>query len=143
MKISEIEKYKNILRDSNIKATSQRIELLALLDKSSKPVTLKDLMKKIKFSGAHEVTLYRILAMFRDANLIKQIDLQGSVPYFEMLDVKHDHHHIVCTSCKKVRDFVGCGSSELIKKALQQAKDFKLVTTHSFELFGLCNKCSK
>lgn len=143
MKSSEIEKYKNILKNSNIKATSQRLELLALLGKSSKPVTLKDLMKKIKFSGAHEVTLYRILAMFKDANLVKQIDLQDSVPYFEIVDAKHDHHHIVCTMCKKINDFVGCGSDNLIKKALQQTKDFKSVTTHSFELFGLCKECSK
>ncbi len=143
MESLKIEKYKNILNQANIKATSQRIELLSLLSNSSKPLTLKDLMNKIKFSGAHEVTLYRILAMFKEANLIKQLDLQDSVPYFEIVDYKNDHHHIVCTVCKKVSDFIGCGSDNLIKKALKQTKDFKSVTSHSFELFGLCNKCSK
>jgi Fe2+ or Zn2+ uptake regulation protein len=143
MKLSETEKYKNILNKVGIKATSQRVELLALLSHSPKPVTLKDLMKKVKISGAHEVTLYRTLSMFKEANIIKQLDLQDSVPYFEILDSKHDHHHIVCTMCKKVNDFVGCGSDNLIKKALQQTKDFKSVTTHSFELFGLCKECSK
>lgn len=138
-----LEELKNILRDKNLKATDQRLELFSIFHAFHQPLTIKDIASKIKSSNAHEVTLYRIVSSFKEAGLVRQVDLQDSVPYFELVDEKHDHHHIVCTSCKKVSDFVGCGSSDLIKKALSQAKDFASINSHSFELFGLCKKCSK
>lgn len=138
-----LEELKNILRNKNLKATDQRLELFRIFHTFHKPLTIKDLSLKMKSSNAHEVTLYRIVSSFKEVGLVRQVDLQDSVPYFELVDEKHDHHHIVCTSCKKVSDFVGCGSDDLIKKALSQTKDFASINSHSFELFGLCKKCSK
>ncbi|MCX6753486.1 MAG: hypothetical protein NTV03_00275 [Candidatus Nomurabacteria bacterium] len=47
--------------------------------------------------------------------------------------------------CKKVSNFDGCktASDSLISKALKQNKDFNSISHHSFDLFGVCNKCSK
>lgn len=143
MKFDNTNKLKEIIRGAGFRATDQRIELLSVLHSSNRPITLKDVMKKMHLSGVHEVTLYRMLSVFKDAKIIRQVDFGDVVPYFEMLDSKNDHHHIVCTNCKKVSDFVGCQVDSLIKKALTQTKDFKKVTSHSFELFGICNICSK
>lgn len=139
----ELDKIKNLLSSRGLKATNQRIEVLYILAKNRKPLTLKDILSKIKGESAHEVTVYRMISSFKDSGIVKQIDFQDSVPYFELVDEKHDHHHIVCTSCKKVSDFTGCGSSDLIKNALSQNRDFAIINSHSFELFGICKKCSK
>lgn len=133
--------FKMILNKADLRATDERLAVLKILSALKKPATLKEINKKIK--GIHEVTLYRILASFKEVGLVRQVYFGDVVPYFEILDHKHDHHHIVCTKCKKVSDFVGCQVDSLIKKALNQTKDFNKVTAHSFELFGLCNTCTK
>lgn len=134
--------YQKILQDHNLRATDQRVDLLRILSENHKPITLKDIMKKVKSSGTHEVTLYRMLALFKEKGIVRQIDFGGTVPYFEIADHAHDHHHIICTNCKKISDFVGCGVESAAKKALAQSKEFKSITNHSFELFGLCKNCS-
>jgi Fur family ferric uptake transcriptional regulator len=143
MKTNELELYKSTLANHGFKATNQRIEILHVLHSNHKPMILKDIVKKMKVASAHEVTLYRILSTFAEAGLVRQLDLGANVPYFEISDNEHDHHHIVCTNCKKMSDFVGCEVDKLIKKALSQTKDFHSVNKHSFELFGLCKKCAK
>jgi Fur family ferric uptake transcriptional regulator len=135
--------YKEILGNKGLKATTQRLELLRILATNHKPMTLKEIVKKMKGESAHEVTLYRMLSSFTELGIVNQIDFGANVPYFELVDREHDHHHIVCIKCKKVTDFVGCEVDKLIKKALTQAKDFQSVSKHSFELFGLCKKCAK
>lgn len=143
MKKNDLDTYKSILGNYGFKATAQRLEILRILSSNHKPMTLRDIVNKMKVSSAHEVTLYRILSSFVSVGLARQIDFGANVPYFELFDAEHDHHHIVCTKCKKVSDFVGCEVDKLIKKALSQTKDFHNVSRHSFELFGLCKKCAK
>lgn len=139
----KIETIKNILKDNNLKATTQRVELLSVLSDIKKPITLKELMNKMKSKSVHEVTLYRLLASFKSLNIVRQIDFQDGTPLFELMDKENDHHHIVCTNCKKVSDFVGCQIDTIISKALKQTKDFSSIDSHSFELFGLCKNCAK
>lgn len=133
----------DILRKFNLRATNERIAVVGYFNRNKKPKNLKEILKDISRQGIHEATLYRILASFREVGLVRQIDFGEAVPYFELADNEHDHHHIVCTKCKKVNDFVGCEVDKLIKKALSQTKDFHSVNKHSFELFGLCKKCAK
>lgn len=135
------EQYKILLREHGFKATDQRVSLLSVLGTAKEPLALRDIMKKMKGEKIHEVTLYRMLASFKDGGLVRQLDFQDSVPYFELMDHMHDHHHVVCTKCKRVSDFVGCPADDLVKKALVQSKDFAKITHHSFEFFGICKKC--
>lgn len=137
------EKYKDLLKKFKLKATDQRLEVLRVLDAGNKPMTLKEIIKKMKVASAHEVTIYRALAFFVSNGLVRQINFETNVPYFELADHEHDHHHVLCTRCKKVNDFIGCGIDKLVKKALSQAKDFRSIQRHSFELFGICKQCAK
>ena len=65
----KLEIVKKILKDNNLKATTQRVELLSVLSDIKKPITLKDLMSKMKNKSVHEVTLYRLLASFKSLNI--------------------------------------------------------------------------
>ncbi len=134
--------YKQILNSAHLHATDERLFVVELLHRALKPQTSKEIFKKCKNLKIHETTLYRMLASFKESGLVKQIDFGGKLPYFELADMEHDHHHIVCTHCKKVSDFTGCDIDKVVKKALAQSKEFKTITNHSFELFGLCKKCA-
>jgi len=75
--------------------------------------------------------------------LIKRVDTGEREAQYEIIDTHDDHHHVICLECKKVSDFTGCDADVLISRVLKKVKDFKSITYHSFDLFGICNACSK
>ena len=129
-----------LLEKAALKKTDSRIKLLELLLKSKKPLSVKDIVSK--FSG-DKVTIYRMLEIMSKKGLVRRVDTGEREAQYEIIDHHHDHHHIICLECKKVSDFTGCDSSNLIKNALRQVKDFKQISHHSFDLFGICNSCAK
>ncbi|OGZ64263.1 MAG: hypothetical protein A3A98_02685 [Candidatus Staskawiczbacteria bacterium RIFCSPLOWO2_01_FULL_40_39] len=128
------------LKKAGYKITKPRLVLLGLLCKAKHPMSVKEIVKSIGSKKINQVTVYRILTAFKKAGIIAQVDFQAGCAYFEVRD-NGDHHHIICTECKKVEDFVGCDYDALSNEALKQSNDFKKVMHHSFELFGICNTC--
>ncbi len=133
--------YINKLKDAGYKITKPRLLVLSFLMSSKKPVSVKAIIKNVK-GKLDQVTVYRILEMLKKDNIVSQIDLQDDSAYFELKDNKKDHHHIICTECKKIKDFTGCESVKLSNKALQQVPEFSKINSHSFEFFGICKSCS-
>ncbi len=139
MKSKENQSY--ILLDKvGLKKTDSRIALLNLLSKNKKPLSVKSIVSKL---SGDKVTIYRMLEAMNKKGLIRRVDTGEREAQYEIIDNNHDHHHIICLDCKKVSDFTGCDADILINKALKQVKDFKKITHHSFDLFGICNTCSK
>lgn len=134
--------YRKLLSAHDLRATDERLFIIELLGNAKKPLSAPEILKKSKNLKMHETTLYRILSVFLENGLIKQIDFKENTARYEILNHDDDHHHIVCTNCKKVVDFRGCDVDKIVKKALAQNREFKKVTNHSFELFGLCKKCA-
>lgn len=134
--------YRKLLKTHNLRATDERLFIIEILGNAKKPMTASEILKKSKNLKMHETTLYRILSAFLKKNLVKQIDFKEHTARYEILNNDDDHHHIVCTNCKRVADFRGCDADKIVKKALSQNKEFKKITNHSFELFGLCKKCA-
>jgi len=132
-----------IVRDAGLRATKPRLLLLSLLQKAKYPVSIKDLRSQLKRAGIDQVTAYRTLTSFKKIGIVSQVDFQFGSAYYELHDTKNDHHHIVCTKCRKVEDFKGCEYEKLAVKALKQVNHFARITSHSFEFFGLCNVCVK
>jgi Fe2+ or Zn2+ uptake regulation protein len=132
---------KDILQAAGFRATKPRLALLAFLQKIPSPLPISEIASGLKSAKVDQVTVYRMIEAFKAAGIVREVNLQGERPRYELTDIEHDHHHIVCTSCHKVEDFVGCDTEQLEKKALQQSH-FAKVTGHSFDLYGLCNSCA-
>jgi len=128
------------LREAGYKATPDRFAVLDILARSRTPLSIKRIMALAK--GMDQVTVYRTLKTLKDADLVRQVDLEHGHAHFELTDPK-DHHHLICTNCGKIEDFGGCDMEPLVKKALRGSKQFGAVTRHSLEFFGLCKACSK
>jgi Fe2+ or Zn2+ uptake regulation protein len=133
--------YKLLLQKAGFKATGPRIALATLFESTTTPLAIAEIVSKLKYQKVDQVTVYRMVEAFKKANVIREVNLQGERPRYELSDTEHDHHHIVCTACHKVEDFVGCDVHQLEKKALRQS-NFAKVTGHSFDLYGLCNSCA-
>lgn len=129
------------LKKRGLKATAPRLELLAVLAQADRPLNIKGLVAKLP-QKSDTVTVYRNLETFIKKGIVRKVDFQKTSAYFELVD-HHDHHHIVCTNCNTVRDFTGCPSETMSAKILKQISDFATITSHSFEFFGLCQRCVK
>jgi Fe2+ or Zn2+ uptake regulation protein len=129
-----------LLNKVGLKKTDSRIALLDLLSKNKEPLSVKDIVSKLY---GDKVTIYRMLEAMNKKGLIRRVDTGEREAQYEIIDHHDDHHHVICLDCKKVSNFTGCDANNLIIKALKQVKNFKQITHHSFDLFGICNNCVK
>lgn len=129
------------LRAAGFRATTQRVALLEHLSSLREPQSIQEIADTL--SGVCDpVTVYRMIAAFEKAGLVRESSIGGR-PHYERTEAGDDHHHLVCTNCRVVEDFVGCGADLLARAALKRSKRFASVTSHSFDLYGLCRACSR
>lgn len=131
----------NALKDAGLKATPARKHILDLFSADCKPINAEYIHEKLKGEKINQVTIYRTLASFELAGIVKKIELQKGSAYYELAG-KH-HHHVVCVDCGKTEGFEICGVDKISKDILKQSSQFKTISQHSLELFGMCKSCSK
>ena len=130
-----------IIRCAGFRATTPRIAVFSFLQKTSYPVTIRQILKDVRPRTINQTTVYRMLESFKKAGLVVQIDFQHGHAHYELAGERH-HHHVVCTSCEKVEDVRGCNDDQLTEKALRQTSHFSGITSHSLEFFGVCKSCA-
>jgi Fe2+ or Zn2+ uptake regulation protein len=132
-----------ILQNIGLKKTEARIALLEILLTTKKPISATVIFDFLKKSGIDKVTVYRTLDTLEEKGAIKKVATGEREMKYEIMHEGDDHHHIICLKCKKVADFTGCNADTLIKKALAQVEGFQSVSHHTFDIFGICTKCSR
>lgn len=128
------------LHDAGLKATPARIGLLAALCETHRPLSVELLQGKIKLA-MDPATLYRSLNAFQKAGLVRQVRFQSDRAYYEIIP-RTEHHHVVCMKCHFVRDIEGCDFHAAAQSVLRKARDFAVIREHSFEMFGICKRCT-
>lgn len=136
------EKIEKILKENGFKNTETRFLLLDLLLSSKKTHNVKKIVEKLCHKNIDNVTIYRTLESFTEKGIIRKVEMGTREAQYEMVDEQDDHHHIVCLKCKKTEDFTGCEAQKLVSKILEKNKNFKNISHHSFDLFGVCNNCT-
>jgi Fur family ferric uptake transcriptional regulator len=127
------------IRAVGLRATRQRVALLAALLASPKPVSAEALAKRL--DGELDLTTaYRALAELTQADLADRIVLPEGPALYEAM--RPHHHHLVCRLCGRLEDVSMCLPSTLTSQVLAKS-DFASVEDHSLEFFGLCMKCAK
>ncbi len=131
---------KDELKEVNLKATSARLAVLKLLEKTDQPL---DVATIIGYLNNHQikadpVTAFRIINQFTDKGLTQKVQLKEGKFRYE-LSSKPDHHHLVCESCGRIEDMPECQVG-LLEKDIFKNKQFK-VSSHSLEFFGKCLSC--
>jgi Fe2+ or Zn2+ uptake regulation protein len=90
-------------------------------------------------------SIYRNLVVLEEAGVVRRVAGHDEAPRFELAeDLTEHHHHLVCTGCGLIEDFVM--PSEL-EHALQRAVTAAAHTMkfeasgHQLDLVGLCADC--
>jgi Fur family ferric uptake transcriptional regulator len=131
----------DMLREAGMRATPGRVELIDLLAIEKEPLTIKEIQNRLS-SRLNEVTLYRALEALVKIGLVVQIDLQHGHAHFELVAARKHHHHLVCTDCGTVEDFVNETCESQLALTAKKSNLFKIITSHSMEVFGLCRSCA-
>jgi len=133
---------KTELNDVSLRATPARLMLLKLLEKTDKPLDVQTMIDYLseKDIATDPATVFRIVQMFTEKGLTRQIQLQEGKFRYELLS-KGDHHHLVCTTCGEIQDISDC-NIDVLENHIEKKKNFK-VTSHSLEFFGICANCQK
>lgn len=133
--------FETLLRNAHMKVTPARLAVLNAFPNDCEPINAEMIYKRLKTYFVDQATVYRTLTVLEGAGIISRVDLRKDSAYYELSI--HHHHHIVCTMCSMTEGFSDHGVEELISKIVKKSSKFKILSGHSFELFGVCKNCVK
>lgn len=94
------------LKERGLRATKGRIELLKLLKRAGKPLSVGEILERPTVR-LDQVTLYRALETLADAGFVRKGIGFDRAMHFEYAGKSH-HHHLVCMDCGFSRQCVVC-----------------------------------
>ena len=129
--------YTTILREHNLKATPQRLEIANVLDINGH-VSIENLYTILlaKFSSISLATIYKNINIMLEASFIQEVKIPDNKSVYEL--TKATHSHLVCTKCSVVQD-VSLDLSTISQEA-SQSSSF-IITKTDLVLSGLCKDC--
>lgn len=131
-----------MFNEVGLRNTDQRSAVIDFLKQAKKPVAVQELVAALQGS-VNKVTIYRMLKQFVDSGLVRQLELGGRAKYYEFDPGNDDHHHLICESCGMIEEVEACHVEDVEKEVLKYTKNFKTVSRHSLEFYGLCKKCAQ
>jgi Fur family ferric uptake transcriptional regulator len=89
------------LQKAGISKTSQRLAVLDILLKATMPLSVNTIRQALETKASiDKVTVYRILSLFRQRGIIREIASAGGANYFEIATLENPlHPHFSCRNC--------------------------------------------
>ena len=128
--------YTQALRQHNLKATPQRLEIANILQKCGH-ISIEKLYEKMlhKFTSISQATIYKNINLMLESAFIQEVKIPNEKSVFEI--TKEAHSHLVCSKCGLVQDTM-IDLTEVIKEL--QSSHFQ-VNKADLVLSGLCKEC--
>lgn len=132
------------LRGKGERITSIRKAIVEILSGEHNPLSVQEIIAELKKKQltANKTTVYRQLELLLFHKIVREVRLHDRSLRYELALGDDHHHHLVCIKCHKTEDISFEEDIERQEKIILQKKKFK-VLQHSFEFFGLCEKCQK
>lgn len=130
---------KNILSRNGLKVTNPRKEVFKILNNSSKPLTINEILVLVTIS--ERTSVYRTLELFSKLKIVEIINVGWKRSYELAEPFSEHHHHLICNICNKIVKIDQPKLEQLIR-IIANEYDFKDVK-HHVELTGVCKNCSK
>ena len=129
--------YTEILRQHNLKATPQRLEITnaLYLNGHMNIERLYDVMLK-KFNSISLATIYKNINLMLEASFIQEVKIPNSKSVYEL--TKDTHSHIICDTCGEIMD-IELDLDSVISNAAQTS-NYK-INKSDLILSGTCKNC--
>lgn len=137
-------KYKDALftlQNAGLAKTPQRIAVLTLLLKATTPLSVRDINQTLAARARIDrVTIYRILSLFKQHGITREIASSGGTNYFEMASLENPvHPHFNCRNCGELSCMEPLTFSQ--SRQLISGKDDYSVDHIEINISGLCAGC--
>ena len=129
-------KIREILDESHVKPSINRIKIFEYLMNNKSHPTVDEVYKSLKgeLPTLSKATVYNSFKAFLDAGIVKAINLEGQEARF---DYKTEGHgHFKCEKCEKIYDF----DIMLEDKVSEELKGFSIKETEVL-IKGICKDC--
>ncbi len=129
------------LRDAGLRATRQRVSVLASLRGRPDAVTAQDLHAELRAGGESVglATVYRTLTALAEAGFL-DVFTRDSEQAFRLCGDVH-HHHLICETCNRVEELSAAEVEQWVNDAA--ARHGFEVTAHRADIFGICAECRR
>jgi Fe2+/Zn2+ uptake regulation proteins len=89
------------LQKAGLSKTSQRLAVLDILLKATTPLSVNTIRQSLETKASiDKVTVYRILSLFKQHGIIREIASVNGANYFEMATLENPlHPHFSCRNC--------------------------------------------
>jgi Fur family ferric uptake transcriptional regulator len=132
-----------LLRGEDQRYTTGRRRLVHVLQSGGGPLTMMQILAND--DSLAQSSVYRNLTILEDAGAVTRIVTQDDFARYELAEhLTEHHHHLICSSCGDVLDFLLEAKTETaLDKALGDvAKKLGFaVEGHSLDLLGVCVDC--
>jgi Fur family ferric uptake transcriptional regulator len=131
---------RDVLISVNLKVTKGRRAIIDLLASIAHPYDIQEIQKGLKLRHVllDTVTVYRIIEVFIQAGIVRQIDFREGKYRYEL--ASDHHHHFVCRNCGLIEPIHDVCVAKEQYGLIENTHGVK-VEDHSLEFFGLCSKC--
>lgn len=131
------------IKNHQLRLTKQRrslIDLLVAQPDHYLDITMVDSQMRERYPGISHNTIYRNLEEFKEIGLVEITQRRNcKAVKFSCIDAHHQHHHhFICQRCGRVQEIV---MPEMDQSFYQKQLPGAEITGHSFELYGICDRC--
>jgi len=137
-------RFEEYLQSRGMRHTEQRRILVEHIFSHHEHFDAEQLIAQLPLKGQRgyvsRPTVYRTLAEFVDAGLLRKFELNGRAVY------EHDygypaHDHLYCKQCQRLFEFE---SEELVDLRNRVARALRFrVTGHRLTIYGICETCAQ
>ena len=130
--------FRDLCAEHGIAVTQQRqvlYEVMLGMDGHPSPEEVYAEVRR-KIPAISLATVYKNIHLFVESGVLREVSMHHGSQRVEMNE--REHHHLVCSRCKAIEDFVG---EELDVPVRGRVVGGFLVERCSVDLIGLCAKC--
>lgn len=130
-----------LLRASGHKLTPQRLMVLAVMRHHQGHLTAAEIFERVRerYPYVDISTVYRTMAVLKDARLVTETDLGTGDATFEWAGSDR-HHHLICHGCGEITSLDHAYLQRLGAELLA-SRGFRADLDH-FAIFGYCRACA-
>ncbi|WP_186430727.1 Fur family transcriptional regulator [Clostridium sp. BSD9I1] len=136
--------YKRLIEKNGHKFTVGKQIILNIILDSNTHLNVKELHEKIKEKNIGLATVYRALKVFKELNIVKEININGT-SYYEMkiFSGKPLHIHFKCYKCNSIIDIdsQNLNFDYLKLNRIIEVENNLEIYDSNIMFIGLCNRC--
>jgi Fe2+ or Zn2+ uptake regulation protein len=139
--MKDLSRIEAVLREKGYKLTEQRRLIIEVFNEKPGHYTAQEILGLVreKLAGINFSTIYRNLELLSTLEIINKMNIESGISHYELSSQAH-HHHVICKGCGDMKEIDICPYAGLGEEQLKSI-GFE-ATSHKFEIYGYCSKCS-